>query len=197
MKVKIRRDGRIITIPQNKYYRTIYSDPPWPEYGGGRITRGAQRHYPLMKIPDIEAFYRDRVSRWANDDAHLYLWATNNFLEHAFRIVHLTGFRYITTITWMKDRPGLGQYYRGMTEHCIFAVRGRLPYRYHPTGKRAQGLTGFIEPRKQHSEKPATMRRMIETVSYPPYLELFARQLHQGWDAWGNEVPAVTGTPIA
>jgi N6-adenosine-specific RNA methylase IME4 len=29
---------------------------------------------------------------------------------------------------------------------------------------------------------------MIEVVSYPPYIELFAREKHSGWDVWGNEV---------
>ncbi len=25
-------------------YKTIYADPPWPEVGGGKIKRGADRH---------------------------------------------------------------------------------------------------------------------------------------------------------
>ena len=29
-------------------YRVIYADPPWPEYGGGKIKRGADRHYPFI-----------------------------------------------------------------------------------------------------------------------------------------------------
>ncbi len=34
-------------------YKTIYADPPWMEHGGGKIQRGADRHYPLMKTKDI------------------------------------------------------------------------------------------------------------------------------------------------
>jgi hypothetical protein len=34
-------------------YGTIFTDPPWPERGSGRIKRGADRYYPLMKIADI------------------------------------------------------------------------------------------------------------------------------------------------
>lgn len=26
-------------------YRTVYLDPPWPERGGGKSKRGADRHY--------------------------------------------------------------------------------------------------------------------------------------------------------
>lgn len=29
---------------------------------------------------------------------------------------------------------------------------------------------------------------MIETVSYGPMIELFAREQRSGWDAWGLEV---------
>lgn len=32
------------------------------------------------------------------------------------------------------------------------------------------------------------MRAMIEKVSYGPFLEMFARERHEGWDVWGNEV---------
>jgi N6-adenosine-specific RNA methylase IME4 len=28
---------------------------------------------------------------------------------------------------------------------------------------------------------------MIETVSYMPAIELFARQRYDGWDCWGDE----------
>ena len=30
------------------------------------------------------------------------------------------------------------------------------------------------------------MREMIEKVSYPPFIELFARERFEGWDAWGG-----------
>lgn len=64
------------------------------------------------------------------EGCHLYLWATNNYLPAAFECIKAWGFEYITTITWMKDKVGLGQYYRGITEHCLFATtKKRLPYK--------------------------------------------------------------------
>lgn len=90
-------------------------------------------------------------------------------------------------ITWMKDKGGLGQYFRGKTEHCLFGVRGNLTYKI-VDGKRQQGVTGFFAPRTEHSKKPEDMREMIETVSYAPRIELFARERFDGWDCWGNEV---------
>jgi N6-adenosine-specific RNA methylase IME4 len=128
----------------------------------------------------------------AEGDAHLYLWVTNNKLLDGFRVMKAWGFEYKTLITWAKDRFGLGQYYRGQTEHVIFAVRGVLPYRQREIdGKRAQGRTlidGFDAPREEHSVKPEVMREWIESVSHGPYIELFARRPAPGWDIWGNEV---------
>lgn len=198
-------------------FRTVYIDPPWPERGGGKIKRGADKHYPTMTVPEINAVVAPLLqARMAKAGAHLYMWATNNYLEHALLLMRVWGYRYITPATWFKGRielvndysatrvlmrdtsgsdarlvlqMGLGQYYRGVTEHCLFGVRGRIPYRLLESGKRAQGVTGFLEKRTDvHSQKPKTMREMIERVSPPPYLELFAREPHTGWTVWGNEV---------
>jgi len=173
----------VIPFPEKKY-KTIYADPPWPERGGGKIKRGADRHYKLMTVKQILEL---PVSSIAEDNCHLYLWTTNNYLPDALNVMVAWGFKYKTTITWEKDRIGLGQYFRGMTEHCLFGVKGNLPYKI-IDDKRQQGRTIIIAPRGRHSEKPEEMRKMIETVSYGPYIELFARKLRPGWDSWGNEV---------
>lgn len=125
------------------------------------------------------------------EGCHIYLWVTNNYLQAGLDCLKAWGFDYVTTITWIKDRQGLGQYYRGMTEHCLFGVtKKRLPYKLTPEGKRRQGVTGFFEPKTIHSRKPEKMRQMIESVSYEPRIELFARSERDGWDVWGNEVSA-------
>ena len=172
-------------------YSTVLADPPWLERGGGQIKRGADRHYPLMPTAAICAL---PVGQWAAPDAHCYLWVTNNFLPDGLHVLAAWGFRYVTKITWFKGESvdelqvGLGQYFRGCTEDCLFGVRGTVPYRVRPDGKRAQGRTGFAAPRGEHSVKPDALRRMVELVSPGPYLELFARRPAPGWDVWGNEV---------
>lgn len=165
-----------------KKYNTIYADPPWNETGGGMIRRGADRNYPLMKTSEIMA-----LDVPASDNCRLYMWVTNNFVPDGLKVIEAWGFRYVTMITWMKDRIGLGQYYRGMTEHCMFAVRGNPGYKI-TDGKRQQGVTGFYAPKGIHSAKPEQIREMIEKVSFGPYIELFAQKRTDGWDAWGNEV---------
>jgi N6-adenosine-specific RNA methylase IME4 len=125
-----------ILLP-NKQYKTIYADPPWAEYGGGKIKRGADNHYPLMKTKDIIAL---PVPSICENNAHLYLWVTNNFLPDGLEVMKAWGFQYKTIITWTKDRIGLGQYFRGITEQCLFGVKGNLSYKM-LDGKRQQGKT--------------------------------------------------------
>lgn len=182
-----------------KKYGCIIADPPWPERGGGKIKRGADKHYPLMSVKDICAL---PVEALALPNSHLYLWVTNNYLRAGFEVLDAWGFRYVTKITWEKDRPGLGQYFRGTTEDCLFAVRGQPGYQVLPNGRRAQGVTGFrtlegsepdegtwfSAPRTEHSAKPPRIHEWAELVSPGPYIELFARTLRPGWTAWGNEV---------
>jgi N6-adenosine-specific RNA methylase IME4 len=40
---------------------------------------------------------------------------------------------------------------------------------------------------KIHSAKPEAFIDLVEQVSPPPRLELFARRNRLGWDTWGNE----------
>ena len=99
----------MIAFPDKKY-KTIYADPPWREQGGGKIKRGADRHYPLMKTKDIKAL---PVKDIADDDCWLFLWVTNNFLKDGLEVMEEWGFRYVTNFVWTKERFGIGYYFRG------------------------------------------------------------------------------------
>lgn len=49
-------------------------------------------------------------------------------------------------------------------------------------------------PRKAgdcHSRKPEAFLDLVEQVSPPDYLEMFARDNRLGWDSWGNECLSV------
>lgn len=197
-------ESRVPSPPLAGSYATIMADPPWLERGAGQTRRGADRHYALMHTRDIAAL---PVRRWAAENAHCYLWVTNNFLQDGLDVLKAWGFRYITKIDWFKGaisdeqavesmrdealQMGIGQYFRGCTESCLFGVRGVLPYRIRDNGKRAQGLTGFHAPRGEHSVKPEKFRKTVELVSHGPRLEMFARRPSPGWDVWGNEASEV------
>ena len=48
-------------------YKTIYADPAWGEKGGGKIKRGADNHYPLMKTKDIIAM-KDMINKVSEEN---------------------------------------------------------------------------------------------------------------------------------
>lgn len=105
-------------------YRCTLLDPPWLERGGGKVKRGADRHYPLLKTDEIIEVVRASPA-WHPDPsgAHLHLWVTNNFLPDGLRVIAALGFRYVTKSTWVKaGRIGLGQYMRGLTEDLLHAA---------------------------------------------------------------------------
>lgn len=173
-------------------FRCIVADPPWREAGGGRIKRGADKHYALMKTSQIIKTISSCPLYQPAENAHLYLWITNNFLRDGLAVLDALGWRYVTMITWAKQgRIGLGQYYRGMTEHVLFAVRG-----VQPALVRTES-TLLLAPRGAHSVKPQAFYDRIERVSPGPRLELFARTLRPGWTTWGNELPPSPSLPLA
>jgi len=165
---------------------TVMMDPPWEERGGGQIKRGADRHYPLVKSSDLPAVIRscehwDRIA----DTAHMYMWVTNNFLTDGLWLVDQLGFRYVTNLVWIKDRFGIGQYFRGQHELCLFAVRGD----HRPTdGTWSTWLGQSVLKRTEHSKKPQEIHELVEQASPGLWLEIFARTARPGWLAWGNQL---------
>ena len=187
-------------------YRTIVADPPWPyDSPGGNLTASkmhrpnsygrsapdSRGRYGAMSIADLCA-----LSVPSDDDAHLYLWTTNSFMCEAHEIARAWGFVPKTICTWGKVQPDgkpsmkTGNYFRGATEHVVFAVKGRLPM---PTDKPTPSL--WLWPRLPHSVKPDAFFDLVESLSPGPYLEMFSRRARLGWQTWGDE--ALHGTEEA
>jgi len=186
-------------------FATIAADPPWAYPSPGQIgktlehrpnrDKGLSKHgagsvarYGAMTLDELKAM---DVGRVATTDAHLYLWVTNGFVEHAYPIARAWGFKPITLITWTKTRQADGQpsmkmgaYYRGATEHILFCTRGKMIELRGPPH-----ATAILNPRTPHSVKPDYFYNMVEEQSPGPYLELFARRARPNWTAWGNEAP--------
>lgn len=189
-------------------YRTIVADPPWyvktgRSLGGYVVQDGKQIWnavssksrdlvYPSMSVDEIAAL---KVGDLAEDDAHLYLWTINKYVEDAFKIARRWGFSYSTLLVWSKSPKGfgLGGTYGISTEFCLFCRRGSL------VTKRDVDRTCFDWKRPydergkpRHSAKPPAFMDLVEQVSPGPYLELFARDNRLGWDSWGNECTSVS-----
>ena len=166
-------------------YSTILMDPPWNETGGGKIKRGADKHYPLVKTPDLPRVIMQSPEWRPANDCHLYMWATNTFLADAIWLMGTLGFKYKTNVVWTKDRIGLGQYFRGQHELLLFGVRGK-GYNVKTDDRTLRSWVHAT--RGTHSTKPPEFYDLIEARSTGPYLEMFARHRRDSWDSWGNQV---------
>jgi N6-adenosine-specific RNA methylase IME4 len=161
-------------------YRTIVADPPW-KYASAATKADASRHYETQTLGWILSL-GDETRALAEDDAHLWLWTTNALMEEGYDVVRAWGFRPLTLLTWCKPQPGVGYYLRNNTEHCIFATKGRPMV---PDDKPT--ASWFVWPRAEHSKKPDAFYDLVEQVSPPDYLELFARRARFGWSYWGDQ----------
>lgn len=162
-------------------YQAIVIDPPWDwgDEGDADQLGRARPVYQTMSLPELTQL---PVGKQAQDNAHLYLWITNRSLPKGFGLLEAWGFRYVTMLTWCKPHYGMGNYYRGQTEHVLFGVRGSLPLLRRDRG------TWFDAPRPdKHSGKPDEFYRLVEECSPGPWLELFSRSARPGWTAWGAE----------
>ena len=169
-------------------YRCIVADPPWrldtgPDEMHGTIERGHDHlSYDQMSIDAIRAL---EVGQLAAPDAHLYLWTTNRYIEDAYGIARAWGFKPSALLVWCKNPRGigLGDTFRQTAEFVLFARRGSLPAR------RIVERTWFEWPRGAHSVKPHAFYSLVESVTPPPYLDLFARRARKDWTVWGAEAP--------
>lgn len=162
-------------------FATIVIDPPWDWGDEGDVNQmgRAKPDYATMSIEQIASL---PVADLADFDCHLYCWITNRSLPKGFALLNQWGFRYITLITWHKPSFGLGNYFRGQTEHVLFGVKGSQMLKRKDVG------TVFNAPRGSngHSSKPEEFYKIVESCSPGPFLEMFSRVVRDGWTTWGE-----------
>jgi len=179
-----------------KRYHVLVVDPPWNQGKTGRRKvrphQGTVLDYPTLSKGELLAL---PIPQWAADQAYLWLWATNSKDRHsgepilamAFDLMAAWGFQYYTLITWHK-RTGPCPFgpYQIITEHVLFGYRGKALFPKSCWGKLQ---TCFSETPTHHSTKPASFYRQIAALFPGERLDVFARQVHPGFDGWGNEYP--------
>lgn len=182
-------------------------DPPW-QYNnrktGGSTSSGASQKYNTMTFQDIwQLWPKPYLARLMNDRSMIFLWTTNPMIETAFQILSLYGYEYKTTITWVKKNFGLGYWFRGKTEHCLFGIKGKIkPLK---TNLPNVIISDYIT---KHSQKPEDFYEYVEDCAKiytwqheggTEILELFARYQRVKnkngvwWTCLGDEI---TGNDI-
>ncbi len=114
----------------------------------------------------------------------LFLWATSPKVEEALQVMKAWGFTYRTCAVWVKDKIGLGYWFRQQHELLLVGVRGKFP----PPEPGTREPSVIQGDRTEHSAKPEIVRELIE--HWWPTLgrvELFCRTPRKGWSVWGNQ----------
>lgn len=192
-------------------YDVIAMDPPWPERGGGRIKRGADRHYDVVEYRDIPTLVADSPLWSPNDPCLVFCWTTVASCEYAYKLLRMLRVTPVTKLYWLKDRSfesvcpdgcrvpgittgcklegklGLGQYVRHDVEEVVVGRIGRV------RSPKLAERSWVLAPTGAHSEKPQAMYDLFELLAVGagldgPRAELFARRPRDGWKVWGNEV---------
>ncbi len=177
-----------IVLPGGKF-QLLYADPPWPTAGGSKA------NYPTMSIGAIESLSDADgrpVADLPEDNAILFMWAVNEYLEGALSVMRAWGFTYRSNVVWDKEKPmGLGAWVRQRHELLLIGTRGSFP---HPHAEdREDSVIAIAKGR--HSEKPAFFREWMERMyGGTRKVELFARVAPEGWAIFGNQAPAGEGS---
>ena len=188
-----------------KEYQVIYADPAW-QYGSKELYgdknkvgkrenrfRKLERMYYTMGLADIKQL---PVKNMIGKNAACFLWVTDSHLKQGIEVLESWGFKYKTiAFNWIK-KTNKGNTYVNFapwtlksSEICLLGIKGTM-------GKLKADNTvrQLIEAeRTKHSKKPKEARERIEQLfADVNRIELFARENHVGWDAWGNEVEVST-----
>jgi len=173
---------KIIPETPSGKYRVLYADPPW-KYGDGLTEKygPAKFHYPSMTITELCEL---PVKDIAEDNSVLFLWVTSPLLGECWPIIKAWGYKYKTSFVWDKIKHNMGHYNSVRHEFLLICTRGSCL----PDIPELIDSVQSIE-RLEHSQKPEEFRGIIDRL-YPTgkRIELFAREEHEKWEAWGNEV---------
>ncbi len=187
MGARIRRMEKI-TDKQNTYEElppddrpvpVIYADPPWRYEHIVSDSRKIENQYPTMTTEDIA-----KEDPAPEEDAVLFMWVTSPKLREGLHVMEAWGFRYRTSMVWVKPQIGMGYYVRGQHEFLLVGTLGSLP-----TPLPEHRPSSVIDGRRAgHSAKP-NLRPVLNTM-YPGLWkrEMFSRRPAEDlWLVHGNE----------
>ena len=169
----------------------IVMDPPWPNRsarrkGGYSISNNASDISSLLRSLPLE----DHIA----DDGYVGVWITNKtiFRDLTMELFQLWGVEFVEEWIWLKvtcqGEP-----------ICALDSLWRKPYEILLVGKKGgSSMHEGVERRvvvgvpDLHSRKPSLKFLFEDVIQKTPGeyqgLEIFARNLTEGWWGWGNEV---------
>ena len=178
-----------LTYPDKKY-KTIVIDPPWnlpvvsASHSQASFKHTGSLPYPTMTDDEL---HKIPISEFADDQCQLFLWVTHGTLPLGLELIKSWGFKYHCLLTWDKTKGITMCGFNRRTEYVIFAYKGKLDMKQ----KGRSFPTFFRETSTIHSRKPRIFYDLILKATPTPRLDMFARKIHVGFDAWGDQVEKI------
>ena len=202
--------------PKEKY-STIVIDPPWPISGyqtrgytnsgvsiikdgiGTKVISGREDlNYETMSITDIALI---DIPSICNNDAFVFIWTINTFIEETYHILKGWGLDHIFTMAWIKPHGAKPSGYPIYNmEHILVGKVGKPKF----LDTKDFRLANRWDHLYQHSilegklkivpsGKPAGFYDTLRRVSPEPRIDIFARRWIAGFTPWGNQVKQFEG----
>jgi N6-adenosine-specific RNA methylase IME4 len=165
--------------PDDRPVPVIYADPPWQYDFAVSDSRKIENQYPTMTVEEIAA-----LDPAPEEDAVLFLWVTSPKLTEGLQVMEAWGFKYRTSMVWVKPQIGMGYYARSQHELLLVGALGSLPAPL-PEVRPSSVIDGR---RTEHSAKP-DLRPTLDAM-YPDLWkrEMFSRRPADGlWLVHGNQ----------
>lgn len=164
-------------------YKTIVIDPPWKVdfIKLKRRPNQIKMPYKTMSKKELEEF---KINDFADESCDLFVWTTHTWLPYTFELIKKWGFKYHCLLVWDKGN-GLSLFgFTRKTEFIVYCYKGKIGV--NQKGKFIPTL--FNSKQTKHSEKPRAFYQLIRYNTQKPRIDVFARERHDGFDSWGNEV---------
>lgn len=177
---------------KNATYDLILADPPWKQSKGGKKSvrpnsSGKELDYPVCSLEEIKR-HLELATNATSENSILFLWTIDKYLFEAQQMAEDLGYKLHARMIWNKV-TGIPAAFtvRFGHEYLLYMYKGKLlPV---PKNERGKIHTVFTEQVTKHSKKPEISYQIIERL-YPETkkLEMYARELRDGWDGFGNEL---------
>ena len=176
----------------DKVYDIVYTDPPWKQTKGGirkaRPNQGKQLDYPTLSIEDIKR-NQEIVSHHCSEKHNVFMWTIDKYLHETEQMMMGLGYGLHARFIWDKEN-GIAPAFTVRFSHeylLWFYKKGNILMPIEEL--RGKYTTVLREASTKHSKKPECAYRMIEEM-FPntSRIEMYARNVRDGWDSWGNEI---------
>ena len=118
----------------------------------------------------------------AAENCVMFLWTTHKFIQDAFELLKVWGFKYRNMLVWDKKKMGMGDLFRMQCEFCLVGLKGK------PVFQDIHDIRDIIEEsRREHSRKPEAFYEIVDRLCVGRKLDYFSREQRAGWTSYGND----------